>query len=128
MHAKPSTTVQNVATQITFTRGDYVLYRDPALFWAGRPGHTYVCRVVRAERNTDGHWYTLDPVTGGGRVYAARGDYMRLLPPADAMRDIDTAPLSAEGAAQEMTPAATAWLTQHHATANRRPELPAQRH
>ncbi|MGI5359968.1 hypothetical protein ACQI4E_32370 [Streptomyces sp. CA-252508] len=51
---------------------------------------------------------------------------MRLLPAADAMRDIDTAPLNTEGAADDMTAAAMAWLTQQAATANRRPELPAR--
>jgi hypothetical protein len=51
---------------------------------------------------------------------------MRLLPSIDAMRDIDTAPLNTDGAADDMTAAAIAWLTQQHATANQRPELPAQ--
>ncbi|MNG39101.1 hypothetical protein D3C84_1270340 [compost metagenome] len=51
---------------------------------------------------------------------------MRLLPALDAMRDIDTAPLNTDGAAEDMTAAAIAWLTQQHATANRRAELPAQ--
>ncbi|MCX5166200.1 hypothetical protein OOK39_45010 [Streptomyces sp. NBC_00264] len=43
------------------------------------------------------------------------------------MRDIDAAQLNTDGAADDMTAAAIAWLTQQHATANQRPELPAQR-
>ncbi|MFL4902788.1 ParB/RepB/Spo0J family partition protein [Streptomyces sp. MMS24-I2-30] len=39
-------------------------------------------------------------------------DYMRLLPPADAMADIDVAPLS-EPDTGAMSPAAVAWLRQH---------------
>ncbi|THA53205.1 hypothetical protein [Streptomyces sp. A1136] len=46
--------------------------------------------------------YTLLPVKGGV-INDAQGEYMRLLPPADAI----------------------AWLTQQHHTASRRPELPA---
>ncbi|MFG2895066.1 hypothetical protein [Streptomyces sp. NPDC048248] len=49
---------------------------------------------------------------------------MRLLPPADAMRDIDTAPLS-EPDSGAMTPAAVVWLRQH--LARDAAALPAQR-
>ncbi|MEU3050370.1 hypothetical protein ABZ705_28355 [Streptomyces sp. NPDC006984] len=38
-----------------------------------------------------------------------------------------SSPLHANGAADDMTAAALAWLTQQHATANGRPELPAPR-
>lgn len=111
-------------TPTDFRVDDFVLYRDPARFWRGEAGHTFVCRVAYAERYTSGKVrYTLAPVTGG-LIHDAQGDYMRLLPPADAMRDIDTAPLHGATAADDMTAAAMAWLTQQHATANRRPELP----
>ncbi|MER7826948.1 hypothetical protein ABTX85_30810 [Streptomyces sp. NPDC096097] len=107
-----------------FKDGDYVLYRDPAMYWAGKPGHTFVCRVKKA-------WatgvYDLTALLSDRLVEFARPDYMRLLPPIDAMRDIDTAPLHTDGAAADMTAAALAWLTQQHATANGRPELPAPR-
>lgn len=42
-------------------------------------------------------------------------DYMRLLPPADAMRDIDTAPLS-EPDAGALSAAAVAWLRRYLTT------------
>ncbi|MFD8937904.1 hypothetical protein ACFV0R_22095 [Streptomyces sp. NPDC059578] len=118
------TTITTV--QAEFRQDDYVLYRNPTLFWAGKPGHTVVCRVAYVERYSSGKIrYALVPVTGG-LLRDVQGDYMRLLPPADAMRDIDTAPLNADGAATDMTAAAMAWLTQQHTTANRRPELPAE--
>ncbi|GAA2264626.1 hypothetical protein GCM10010232_65950 [Streptomyces amakusaensis] len=110
---------------IEFRVDQYVLYRDPAKFWRGETGHTVVCRVDFVDRRGSGKVrYTLVPVAGG-LIRDAQGDYMRLLPPVDAMRDIDTAPLNTEGAVDDMTAAAMAWLTQQHATANRRPELPA---
>ncbi|MFF5256930.1 hypothetical protein ACFY4K_33490 [Streptomyces leeuwenhoekii] len=110
-------------TKATFKQGDYVLFRDPEMFWTGKPAHTFVCRVDRAWMNGT---YTLTALATGRAVYEARPDYMRLLPAVDAMRDIDTAPLNTEGAVDDMTAAAIAWLTQQHATANRRAELPAQ--
>ncbi|CAL9672485.1 hypothetical protein [Streptomyces sp. enrichment culture] len=120
----PFSTPAATTAATAFKIDDFVLYRDPQMFWAGKPGHTVVCRVTYAERYTNGTIrYTLTPVTGG-LICNAQGDYMRLLPPLDAMRDIDTAPLhTADG----MTAAAMAWLAQQHATANQRPELPTQR-
>ncbi|MGR4884016.1 hypothetical protein ACIPUC_32000 [Streptomyces sp. LARHCF249] len=110
---------------VSFQRDDFVLYRDPERFWRGEPNHTVVCRVSWVNTYVSGGVrYTLLPVKGGV-INDAQGAYMRLLPPADAMRDIDTAPLNTVGAADEMTAAAMAWLTQQHLTANRRPELPA---
>ncbi|MFI6530211.1 hypothetical protein [Streptomyces uncialis] len=125
MSAQQNTTTATF--QAMFRKDDYVLYRDPTLFWAGTPGHTVVCRVAYVERYSSGKVvrYALVPVTGG-LLRDVQGDYMRLLPPADAMRDIDTAPLNTADAATDMTAAAMAWLTQQHATANRRPELPAE--
>ncbi|MEV7076655.1 hypothetical protein [Streptomyces sp. NPDC093990] len=115
---------QSTTPAIKFKAGDFVLYRDPALFWTGQPGHTFVCRVQRAW--TEGT-YELVAVASGRFVHDASGDYMRLLPPVDAMRDIDTAPLNTDGAADDMTAAAIAWLALQHETANQRPpELPAQ--
>ncbi|MFY4721460.1 hypothetical protein [Streptomyces sp. LaBMicrA B280] len=121
----PSST--SVATATAFKADDYVLYRNPERFWRGEAAHTFVCRVSSAVLFAGGEWrYNLQPMTGG-LICEARGDYMRLLPPADVMHDIDTAPLNTGGAAVDMTAAATAWLTQQHATANRRPDLPVQR-
>ncbi|MFD5848192.1 hypothetical protein [Streptomyces chartreusis] len=109
----------------TFKRGQFVLYRDPQRFWTGQAGHTFVCRV---ERVCLDNTYDLTPLPVGSPIYYADPDYMRLLPAVDAMRDIDTAPLNTDDAADDMTPAAIAWLTQQHETANQRlPELPAQR-
>ncbi|WP_411575192.1 hypothetical protein [Streptomyces fradiae] len=112
---------------VTFYAGDMVLYRDAVRFWAGEPGHTVVCRVVRTE--PDGT-YELSNVKTLHRIVGARPEYMRLLPPADTMRDIDTAPLNTDGAAAEMTSAATAWLAQQSARPCQPPvkgEQPPQR-
>ncbi|TGZ12387.1 hypothetical protein DV517_74820 [Streptomyces sp. S816] len=118
----PSSTSTAIAT--AFRVDDFVLYRDPEQFWRGEPGHTFVCRVSTVVRFTSGESrYNLLPLAGGV-VREVQGDYMRLLPPVDAMRDIDTAPLNAADAADGMTAAAMAWLAQQAATANRRPELP----
>ncbi|MFI8966955.1 hypothetical protein ACIGO8_33145 [Streptomyces sp. NPDC053493] len=109
---------------LTFQRGQYVLYRDPEKSWTGQAAHTFVCRVDRVcLHNT----YDLTPLPSGRPIYYANPDYMRLLPAADAMYDIDTAPLNSDSAAGDMTAAAMAWLTQQHATANKLPELPEQR-
>ncbi|MGW7316118.1 hypothetical protein [Streptomyces sp. NPDC054865] len=111
------------ALAASFKRGDFVLYRDPEKFWKGEPNHTFVCRIDDIVPYTGGEFaYTLTRLTGG-LVVKARREYMRLLPPADAMYDIDTAPLNTSMAA-DMTPAAVAWLTQQAATVSRRPELP----
>ncbi|MGX1025453.1 hypothetical protein RKD37_000110 [Streptomyces ambofaciens] len=115
---------QRTIPAIKYERGQFVLYRDPEMFWSGQAGHTFVCRVQRAWLEGT---YDLVAVATGRFVHHAIGDYMRLLPPVDAMRDIDTAPLNTDGAADDMTAAAIAWLTQQHATANHRPELPVQR-
>ncbi|MFH9438931.1 hypothetical protein [Streptomyces rochei] len=123
----PFSTPAATAAATAFKVDDFVLYRDPEMFWAGKPGHTVVCRVTYAERYTsDKIRYTLTPVTGG-LIRNAQGEYMRLLPPFDAMRDIDTAPLNTADAADGMTAAAMAWLAQQHATANTPPELTAPR-
>ncbi|MFB6772778.1 hypothetical protein [Streptomyces sp. NPDC056337] len=108
-----------------FKVDDFVLYRDPERFWRGEAGHTFVCRVSAVLRGAKGECrYNLLPVTGG-LFREVQGDYMRLLPPADAMRDIDTAPLNGSDAADGMTAAAMAWLTQRHAT--NQPGLPVPR-
>jgi hypothetical protein len=116
---------QSATPAVTFQRGQYVLYRDPELFWTGQPRHTFVCRIDRI--CVGGVTYDLTPLPSGRPIYTASRDYMRLLPAVDAMRDIDSAPLNSDGAADDMTAAAIAWLTQQHATANQRPELPEQR-
>ncbi|MEV8103574.1 hypothetical protein [Streptomyces sp. NPDC088135] len=99
---------------VTYKCDDFVLYRDPERFWAGAPTHTFVCRVDGTIPFTSGEIrYTLARLNGGGLIKLARAQYMRLLPPADAMRDIDTAPLNTGTVADDMTPAAVAWLRQH---------------
>ncbi|HEY9327059.1 MAG TPA: hypothetical protein VIS09_02270 [Streptomyces sp.] len=114
-------TTQSVAV---FKDGDYVLYRDPELYWTGQSGHTFVCRVQKAWATGT---YTLTALVSGRLIEFARPDYMRLLPPIDAMRGIDTAPLHTDGVATDMTAAALAWLTQQHTTATTPPELPNPR-
>lgn len=107
-----------------FRQGQVVLYRDPEMFWTGQANHTFVCRV---QRTWPEGTYDLVAVATGRFIHDASGDYMRLLPPIDAMRDIDTAPLHTDGAAAGTTAAALAWLTQQHVTANLPPELPGPR-
>ncbi|OEJ36330.1 hypothetical protein BGK72_38890 [Streptomyces agglomeratus] len=118
------TNAQDPTATAAFKPGDFVLFRDPNLFWSGKPNHTFVCRITRSWTNNT---HDLLPLVSGLPIHEARPEYMRLLPPLDAMRDIDSAPLNTDGAADDMTAAAIAWLTQQHATANKRPELPAQR-
>ncbi|MGP3633844.1 hypothetical protein ACTU45_10830 [Streptomyces sp. 24-1644] len=115
---------QSTTPAIKFQQGQFVLFRDPEMFWTGQAGHTFVCKVERAWM--DGK-YDLIALASDRYVHYASPEYMRLLPSVDAMRDIDTAPLNTDGAADDMTAAAIAWLTQQHATANQRAELPAQR-
>ncbi|MCX5434780.1 hypothetical protein OHU11_42130 (plasmid) [Streptomyces sp. NBC_00257] len=121
-----SSSVPKVAAPVTYRCDDYVLYRDPEKFWTGKPGHTTVCRVDATIPFASGEIrYTLARLDNtGGLVKLARSPYMRLLPPADAMHDIDTAPLNITTGAADMAPAAVAWLTAQTATASRRPELP----
>ncbi|MEU9858631.1 hypothetical protein [Streptomyces sp. NPDC047974] len=121
MSLSPQKTTTPVAV---FKAGDYVLYRDPELYWTGQAGHTFVCKVKKAWATGE---YTLTALVSGRLVEFVKPDYMRLLPPIDAMRDIDTAPLHGVDAADDMTAAAMAWLTQQQATANVRPELPGPR-
>ncbi|WP_329625910.1 hypothetical protein OG357_38400 (plasmid) [Streptomyces sp. NBC_01255] len=116
---------QKTTNEVTvFKDGDFVLYRAPELYWTGQSGHTFVCKVTKAWATGT---YTLTALVSGRLVEFVKPDYMRLLPPIDAMRDIDTAPLHTDGAATDMTAAALAWLTRQHATANMPPELPAPR-
>ncbi|MFF9569918.1 hypothetical protein [Streptomyces sp. NPDC014685] len=121
-----SSSVARVAAPVTYRCDDYVLYRDPEKFWTGKPGHTVVCRVDAVVPYSSGEIrYTLVRLDStGGLIKQARAPYMRLLPPADAMRDIDTAPLNTATDAADMTPAAVAWLTAQTATVSRRPGLP----
>ncbi|MGY3056782.1 hypothetical protein ACVWZD_001027 [Streptomyces sp. TE3672] len=125
MHAHTPDAVTVVAP-VTYRCDDYVLYRDPEKFWTGKPGHTVVCRVDATIPFASGEIrYTLARLDStGGLIKLARSPYMRLLPPADAMHDIDTAPLDTSTGAADMAPAAVAWLTAQTATASRRPELP----
>ena len=110
---------QATRPQTTYTKGDFVLFRDVERFWLGKPGHTFVGRVERSWQHADTGkvLYDLTELSGNGARAGIDPDYVRLLPPADAMRDIDTAPLT-EPDSGAMTPAAVAWLTQHIAQAS----------
>lgn len=101
---------QGAVQRTGYKTGDYVLYRDADRFWTGQPGHTTVCKVKRmwVNSNTGETFYDLD-VLSTGHVVIAHPNYMRLLPPADAMHDIDTAPLS-DPDPGALSPAAVAWL------------------
>jgi hypothetical protein len=88
-----------------YSYGEYVLYRDPGLYWAGRSGHTFPCRV---ELNLID--LTLRDLRTGREIADVDPDYVRLLPAVDAMRDIDAAPLNGEHPG--LAPAAVAWLEQ----------------
>ncbi|MFG2097230.1 hypothetical protein [Streptomyces sp. NPDC048612] len=112
--------------QTTYTQDDFVLYRDARRFWLGQPGHTFVGRVERVWRHagTGKVFCDLVELSANRHVGGVDPDYMRLLPSADAMADIDTAPL-AEPDAGAMSPAAVAWLRRH--LAQDRSKLPAQR-
>ncbi|GAA1924024.1 hypothetical protein [Streptantibioticus ferralitis] len=117
---------QAVQPTTSYAKGDIVLFRDVEKFWLGKPGHTLVGRVERSWRHADTGKVLYDLVELSGNRHRAGidPDYMRLLPPADAMHDIDTAPLSEPDTAA-MTPAAVAWLRQH--LAQNAAELPDQR-
>ncbi|MFF7986987.1 hypothetical protein ACFZDK_49275 [Streptomyces sp. NPDC007901] len=117
---------QATQSQTTYTKGDMVLFRDVERFWLGLPGHTFVGRVERDWRHADTGkvLYDLTELSSNRARAGIDPAYMRLLPPVDAMRDIDTAPLT-EPDSGAMTPAAVAWLTQHLAKDSR--TLPAPR-
>lgn len=104
---------QDTRATVLYTKGDLVLFRDPERFWLGRSGHTFVGRVERRWRDasTSQVLYDLTELSGGGFHAGVDPDYMRLLPAADAMHDIDTAPLNGSDAGA-MCPAAVAWLRQ----------------
>ncbi|MFC9431626.1 hypothetical protein [Streptomyces sp. NPDC056987] len=109
---QPSTQVDPLQ-QTVYRTGDYVLYRDGDKFWAGKPQHTFVCRVLRVFEIDAVTWrYQLLCLTTRGTVASASPAYMRLLPPLDAMRDIDTASLDDEDTV--LTAAAIAWLRQQY--------------
>ncbi|MFB7900533.1 hypothetical protein ACFC1B_29970 [Streptomyces xiamenensis] len=96
---------------VTYVPGDFVLARNPEKFWLGRTGHTYVARVERSYDALGKTLYDLTELSSGHLRKGIDPDYMRLLPAADAMRDIDTAPLVGADAGA-MSPAAVAWLRQ----------------
>lgn len=105
---------QAVEPKVAYTKGDFVLFRDVERFWLGKPDHTFVGRVERSWQHADTHKVLYDLTELSSLRYRAGidPDYMRLLPPADAMHDIDTAPLT-EPDTGAMTPAAVAWLRHH---------------
>ncbi|WP_030739365.1 hypothetical protein [Streptomyces sp. NRRL F-2890] len=96
-----------------YRKGDLILFRDPELFWLGKPGHTFVARVEQSwtKPGSDQLRYDVTELSSGCLHRGIHPDYMRLLPAADAMRDIDTAPLDGADAGA-MSPAAVAWLRQ----------------
>ncbi|MER5886969.1 hypothetical protein ABT160_24360 [Streptomyces sp. NPDC001941] len=106
--------IHAVQPQTRYNEGDLVLFRDVERFWLGLPGHTFVGRVVRAWRHVDTGkvLYDLTELSSNRARAGIDPDYMRPLPAADAMHDIDTAPLR-EPDTGAMTPAAVAWLRQH---------------
>ncbi|MFG3585080.1 hypothetical protein [Streptomyces sp. NPDC047990] len=95
-----------------FSRDDFVLYRDPIKWLNGQAGHT---RVFRVESSADSLLVLVD-IASGARVTNADRLYVRPIPAAYIMRDVDAAPLSADY--PELTPAAVAWLEQ-----NAKPEV-----
>ncbi|MEV5982830.1 hypothetical protein [Streptomyces sp. NPDC052114] len=105
---------QSTRPKATYTQGDIVLFRDVEKFWLGKSGHTFVGRVDRSWTNIHNGKLLYDVVELSENRHRAGidPDYMRLLPPTDAMHDIDTAPLS-EPDTGAMTPAAVAWLRKH---------------
>jgi len=113
---------QNEAVARIYRIGDFVLYRDPEAFWLGLPGHTRVCRVVESHYDL---FFDLVEAGSNQRINRVRPCYMRLLPAAEAMRDIDTAPLR-EPDATAMSPASVAWLRQQ-VSKDGRPALPPGR-
>ncbi|MEU3071659.1 hypothetical protein ABZ712_33010 [Streptomyces sp. NPDC006906] len=104
-----------------YLKGDLVLFRDVERFWLGLPGHTFIGRVERSWTNIHNHRLLYDLMELNVHGNRARSgidpDYMRPLPAADAMHDIDTAPLN-ETDTGAMSPAAVAWLRQHLAQHN----------
>ncbi|MFF8556553.1 hypothetical protein ACF058_27455 [Streptomyces sp. NPDC015501] len=115
-----------VRPQTRYLKGDLILARDAERYWLGQPNHTFVGRVERSWTNVDTGklLYDLTELSGNRARAGIDPDYMRPLPAADAMRDIDTAPLS-EPDTGAMTPAAVAWLRQH--LAQHTSTLPARR-
>ncbi|WP_030807286.1 hypothetical protein [Streptomyces sp. NRRL S-337] len=124
MTQQPQT--QATSPQTTYRQGDFVLFRDAERYWLGKPGHTFVGRVARSWQHAHTGQVLYDLTELGSNRYIAGVDrnYMRLLPPDDAMADIDTAPL-AEPDTGAMSPAAVAWLRQHLRQDSSK--LPAQR-
>ncbi|MEU7158865.1 hypothetical protein [Streptomyces chrestomyceticus] len=125
MSTAPQT--RSAAASTVFRVGDYVLYRSPDRFWAGLPGHTNAYRIADLWTVSGGATaYELAPLVAGvPPVARARAQYMRLLPPEDAMRDIDTAPLADP---EQLAAAAVAWLAQQQAAQQTgRPALPGPR-
>jgi hypothetical protein len=97
--------------------GDYVLYRNPEKYLTGRSDHTTVARIVAGECGERSHFHfrnervTVVDLATGERLTCVQAAYLRRIPAADVMRDIDEAPLNAEH--PELVPAAVAWLQQH---------------
>ncbi|MFF2383721.1 hypothetical protein [Streptomyces sp. NPDC058108] len=100
------------ASRQGFARDDFVLYRDPIKWLNGVTGHTRVCRVGSSADSL----LVLIDIASGARVTGVDRQYVRPIPAAYIMRDVDMAPLSADY--PDLAPAAVAWLEQ-----NAKPEV-----
>ncbi|MFP8887828.1 hypothetical protein [Streptomyces mangrovi] len=94
----------------TYPGGSYVLYRDPALYLTGRPGHTTICRVRGLDSNFN-QLHLADLRTGASHIVDPA--YVRPITSAEIMRDIDTAALEHSG---DLLTAGDAWLRQQRKT------------
>lgn len=91
-----------------YTSGDFVLFRDPAEFYAGAAPTdcTYVCCIVHVAPRT----YRLRDTRSDRTWDKVEAEFMRPFGgAAEVMRDIDTAPLEL-GDVSGLESAASAWL------------------
>jgi hypothetical protein len=105
------------ASKQSIIRDDFVLYRDPIKWLNGVDGHTRVYRVETAAHSR----LVLVDIATGARIIDADRQYVRPIPAAYIMRDVDTAPLASEY--PDLTPALVAWLQQNAAPQARPAEL-----
>ncbi|MFD7999899.1 hypothetical protein [Streptomyces mirabilis] len=98
-------------------RDDFVLYRDPIKWLNGVDGHTRVYRVETAAHTR----LVLIDIASGARVTDADRQYVRPIPAAYIMCDVDTAPLTSDYS--DLTPASVAWLQQNAVPQARPAEL-----
>ena len=94
--------------------GTYVLYRDADAFLAGLPDHTRIGRVIHDAANA---WNrsTIEFVGTSEVLRSISLEYLRVIPAAEIMADIDTAPLATLTDAGPLS-AAMAWLRNGRST------------